>query len=147
MSDMSCACVWILIAALSELNGPLSYTPLPYSADAYCLSSRLGYNLDPDILYSIGHPFDIGTIIDHPLAIGLVLNPIAADLSFLALICMIPAATHGRTYEMFALLMTIISAIASSIGLGMAFGLIGVAKSRIGLLTFFAYVVPIGRAS
>ncbi|KIJ31280.1 hypothetical protein M422DRAFT_53465 [Sphaerobolus stellatus SS14] len=123
--------------ATSELDPPTLLTN-----DGLCTHPRLGYDLDPAVLALTGHP-QIATVVEKALAVVLVLYPIAAGLTFLALLCTFPAA-RVHACDIFALLMTIISALVTTIALGVVFGIVGVAKSRVGPLTDGLFSVSFG---
>ncbi|KIJ31283.1 hypothetical protein M422DRAFT_234667 [Sphaerobolus stellatus SS14] len=125
------------VCATSELDAATHVTK-----SAVCTHPRLGYDLDSKVLALIGHP-QIASIVEKTLAVVLVLNPIAAALTFLALLCTIPAA-RVHACGIFALLLTILSALMTTIALGVVFGIIGVAKSRVGPLTDDLFSVSTG---
>jgi len=94
------------------------------------------------LLALTGHP-EITQVAVQVLVVVLVLHPVVAGLTFLAFMCAIPGA-RVRACEIFTLVVTIISAVVSTIALGVVFGLIGVLKDNIGPLTDNEFAVSFG---
>jgi len=123
--------------ATSILNEPTAF-----SNNGVCSAPRLGYDLDPALLAATGHP-EIAQLVEQVLVVVLVLHPVLAGLTFFAFICAIPGG-RVRACEIFTLVVTVLSAVVSTIALGVVFGLIGVMKSRVGPLTGGEFQVGFG---
>ena len=118
--------VWGFCAS-SNLNLPTVFTN-----DGSCTAPRLGYNIPEDLLELTGHPELANTVLKG-LTFLLVLHPVCAGLAFLGMFTALFLGSHGMS--ILSLLVTIVTAIVSSVVLAADLALTIVARQRVSDLT------------
>ncbi|CAL1711370.1 unnamed protein product [Somion occarium] len=118
--------VWGFCAS-SELN-----LPTVFGNDGRCTPAHLGYNIPQDLLALTGHPELADTVLKG-LTVLLILHPVCAGLAFIGMFTSLFLASHCMS--ILSLLITIVTAIVSSVVLAADLALTIVAKDRVSDLT------------
>ncbi|KAG9081413.1 hypothetical protein FRC06_005592, partial [Ceratobasidium sp. 370] len=101
----------------------------------YCSKSKLGYNVDNQVLDAIGLN-NLDDIIAHGLTFVLVLHPIACGLAFLALVfALMLACRPARLASVMALIFSVLAAIIATIAFAVDIALTTIAKNKVGDIT------------
>ncbi|KAK7691753.1 hypothetical protein QCA50_005154 [Cerrena zonata] len=118
--------VWGFCAS-SNLN-----LPTVFENDGSCTSPRLGYDIPEDLLALTGHP-ELANSVLKGLTVLLVLHPVCAGLAFLGMFTSLFLASHCMS--ILSLLITVVTAIVSSVVLAADLALTIVARDRVSNLT------------
>jgi len=101
----------------------------------YCSKSRLGYNVDNQVLSALGLN-NLDDFIAHGLTFVLVLHPIACGLAFLALVfALMLARRPARLASAMALIFSVLAAIIATIAFAVDVALTTIAKNKVGDIT------------
>jgi len=124
--------------ATSILNPPTLLTN-----PGECTSPRLGYVVDDSVLSLVGEPqlLDIGL---EALTFILVLHPICAVLCFISAVISFFSRIHG--YAVLTLILTIITALVTSVSCAIDISIVAVAKNEVDAITEFQFEILWGNA-
>jgi SUR7/PalI family len=109
-----------------------------------CTHPRLGYTIPADIIALVGVSPTLVNALLKGLLILLILHPISAALSFLALFFSLFLALHSITIV--ALIVTLTSALLSSVVVAADIALVVLVRQNIGSLEDFKFSVYFGNA-
>jgi len=110
------------------------------TSSGVCSPPHLGYNFDPAFLADTGYAV-VAQAVEEVLTVVLVMHPIAAGLTLLALVCAIPGI-QLHAFEILTLVITVVAAIATTVAMAVDFALIAEMQTRVG--AFVALQVGIG---
>ncbi|KAF8891853.1 hypothetical protein BD779DRAFT_1670797 [Infundibulicybe gibba] len=127
------------VCASSTLNQPTFFTN-----NGLCFGPKLGYDVPDYISSLVGISPTLITAIQKGLLAILVLHPIAAGLSFLAMISSLFLASH--TLAINTLIMSILTGIISSIVFAIDLALVIIARNKLKDLANFRFTVEWGNA-
>lgn len=103
----------------------------------------LGYNVSSFVdLSDAGISPNIVKLIEDALLVVLVLHPVSAGLSFLAVVASLFLASHA--FSIFTLILTIITALVASVSLAVDLALVIVARNRLPTLGTFQLAIDFG---
>ena len=108
-----------------------------------CSHPRLGYEVDEEVLALTGQA-ELLSIVLKALIVILVLHPICAGLTLLALIPSLLSYVHALA--ILALIFTITSALLASVSTAVDIAIVAVAMDRVGDVTTFQFAVEWGNA-
>ena len=117
--------------------------PTFFTNDGDCSSPRLGYEVSEAILALTGQP-QLLAIVLKALIVILVLHPICAGLTLLALLLALVSFVHA--FAIISLILTIIAAILASICAAIDIAVVAVARSKVGDITQFDFAINWGNA-
>jgi hypothetical protein len=135
--------------ARDKLNLCLSTTSVfdgPNNAGE-CFGPKLGYTVPPDIIDQASRAGISSSVVDlllHGLVVLLVLHPVAAGLSFLTFINSLFLGSHA--VSIVALILSIITALVSTIVFAIDLALVLVAKSKVKSISVGNFEVNWGNA-
>lgn len=115
--------VWGFCAS-SALDAPTILTN-----NGECTKDQLGYTIPPDILSLSGYPPELSDAVVKTLTLLLVMHPISAGISLIALFLSLFLRSECMT--ILCLIATLISAVASSIVLAADLAIVLVAENKI----------------
>lgn len=102
------------------------------SRAGYCSKSKLGYDIDSQVLDTLGLD-NLDDIISHGLTFVLVLHPIACGLAFLALLfALMLIFRPARLASAVALIFSVLAAIVATIAFAIDVALTTIARNKIG---------------
>ncbi|KAG9122008.1 hypothetical protein FRC07_001792 [Ceratobasidium sp. 392] len=108
-----------------------SFLGINRSQPGYCSKSRLGYEVDNQVLQALGLD-NLSDFITHGLTFVLVLHPIACGLAFLAFIFAIMLAFRpARLASVMALIFSVLAAIVATVAFAIDVALVTVARNKI----------------
>jgi hypothetical protein len=125
------------VCASSALNRPSLLTN-----NGQCFGPKLGYEVPASLLSLIGIYSPLVTIVLKGLLILLILHPIIAGLSLLSFVFSLFLGSHP--FSIFALVVTIISALLSSLVFATDLALVVVARSKVSQLQGLNFRVGFG---
>lgn len=102
----------------------------------------MGYSVPENVVNTIGVPQRVVNVVQTALLAVLILHPIAASFSFLAFISSIFLASHALA--IFSLILSIITAVLSSVVLAIDLALVIVAQHEVKNLRDFHFKVSFG---
>ena len=117
--------------------------PSLFPDDGECSTPRLGYEVDQSILALTGQP-ELLEILLKGLIVVLILHPICAGLSLLALVPAIFSFVHALA--ICSLVWTVIAAILATVSTAVDIGIVAVAMSRVCDLPDLHFKVEWGNA-
>lgn len=127
------------VCATGALNPPTLFTN-----DGECFGPRLGYAVPEQIIALTAISPDIVNDVLQGLLVILILHPIAAGLSFITLICSLFLASHKLSIV--ALVLSIITALVSSVVFAVDLALVIIAKSQVSQIDTLQFAIQWGNA-
>ncbi|KAJ1309837.1 hypothetical protein OPQ81_006602 [Rhizoctonia solani] len=101
------------------------------SRPAYCSRTRLGYDVDSQLLQLLGLD-NLGDIFSRGLTFILVLHPIACGLAFLALVfALMLLFRPARLASAMALIFSVLAAIVATVAFAIDIAVISIAKNKV----------------
>ncbi|KAJ7505362.1 hypothetical protein B0H11DRAFT_1978301 [Mycena galericulata] len=120
------------------------YSPTFFTNDGQCFGPMLGYTVPEDIISLTGISPSIVDDVLQGLLVILVLHPVAAALSFVTLISSLFLASHKLS--ILALVLSIITALVSSVVFAIDLALVIVAKSKVTQIEGLDFAIQWGNA-
>ncbi|KAF9486059.1 hypothetical protein BDN70DRAFT_964529 [Pholiota conissans] len=107
-----------------------------------CFGPMLGYQVPDDLAAIVNIPPTVVSVVENTLIVVLVLHPIAAGLSSVALVLSIFFTSHG--FSILILIVTILTALVSSVALAIDLALVIVAKNSLAKLDSLEFAITFG---
>ncbi|QRW00753.1 SUR7/Pali family protein [Ceratobasidium sp. AG-Ba] len=118
---------------VSDITGTL--IGISRTQAGYCSKSKLGYDIDNQVLSALGID-DLNGFISRGLTFVLVLHPIACGLAFLALLFAIMLAFRpARLASAMTLIFAVLAAIVATVAFAVDVALTTIARNKIGDVT------------
>ncbi|KAJ6631519.1 hypothetical protein B0H10DRAFT_2299889 [Mycena sp. CBHHK59/15] len=118
--------------------------PTVFTNDGECFGPQLGYTVPDSIISLTGISPSIVSVVLRALLVVLILHPIAAALSFLALVSSLFLASHA--FSILALALALFAALLSTVVFVIDIALVLVAKSQVSQIPTFQFAIEWGNA-